>query len=89
MVLYRAFIPQPSLHKAAVLGERYTGEQAKEAELVDEVCAIDKLEQTALSAAKRLAGEEGLDRRTLAAIKHHLYRDLCTTLSEPPQFYYE
>ena len=88
MLLYRAFIPQPSLHQAAVLGLRYTGEHAKEAKLVDEVCSIDKLEETALSAAKRLAGE-GLDRRTLAAIKHHLYQDLCTTLSEPPKFYYE
>ena len=84
---YRATLPQPTLHKAAVLGLRYTAEEAKEAGIVDEVCPMSKLEEIALSAAVRLAGKDGLDRRILSAIKRDLYRDMCTVLNESVQFY--
>ena len=86
---YRSLLPQPALHKAVVLGQRYTAEEAKEAKLIDEVCSLSELEETALSTARRLAGEGGLDRRTLAAMKRHLYEDLCSTLNDPVKFYYE
>ena len=84
---YRAKLPQPTLHKAVVLGLRYTAEEAKEAGIVDEVCPVSKLEETALSAAMRLAGRDGLDRSTLSSIKQDLYRDTCTILNESVQFY--
>ena len=83
----RARLPQSALHEAVIFGRRYTAEEAKEAKIVDEICSIDKLEETALSAAKMLAGEEGLDRKTLAALKRDLYRDAFTVLNEPTRFY--
>ena len=84
---YRATLPQPTLHKAAVLGQRYTAEEAKEAGIVDEVCPMSKLEETALLAATRLTGRDGLDRRTLSSIKQDLYKDTCTILNKSVQFY--
>ena len=75
------------MHEAAVLGRRYTGEEAKENKIVDEVCPMSQLEERALAAADKLAGKEGLDRRTLAALKGDLYRDVYACLSEPVRFY--
>ena len=48
---------------------------------------MSELEERALSAARRLAGEDGLDRRMLAMIKRDLYRDTCAALNEPVRFY--
>lgn len=84
---YRARLPQSALHEAVVLGRRYTAEEAKEAKIVNEVCSISKLEETALTAAGRLAGKDGLDRRTLATIKHDLYRNAYASLNEPVRLY--
>jgi enoyl-CoA hydratase/carnithine racemase len=75
------------LHEAVVLGRRYTGEEAKESKMVDEVCPMSQLEERALAAANKLAGKDGLDRRTVAAIKRDLYRDTLTSLNEPVRFY--
>ena len=75
------------MHEAVVLGRRYTAEEAKESKMVDEVCPMSQLEERALAAANKLAGKEGLDRRTLAAIKSDLYRDTVTALNEPVRFY--
>lgn len=80
---HRARLPQPTLHRAAVLGQRYTAEDALEAKLVDEVCELAELENRAVLAADGLAGgEPGLDRKTLATIKRGLYRDAYTALNE-------
>ena len=63
-------------HRAAlVLGRRYTGVEAHTAGIVDVVCPPEQLREVALTAAGRLAGTEGLDRRTLTALKHDLYKD--------------
>ena len=75
------------LHKVAALGWRYTAEEAKEAKIIDEVCSLSELEETALAAANRIAGKDGLDRRMLSSIKRNLYHDTCTTLSESVRFY--
>ena len=75
------------LHKAAVLGHRFTADEAKEAKIVDEVCPMSELEETALAAAGRLAGKEGLDREMLALIKRDLYWNTYNTLNEPAQWY--
>ena len=83
----RSRFPQQALHEAVVLGRRYTAEEAKESKMVDEVCPMSQLEERALAAADRLAGKEGLDRTTLATIKHDLYRDTLATLNEPARFY--
>ena len=79
----RARLPQPALHKAAILGVRYTAEEAEKVEFVDEVCPVSQLEERALTIADKLAGKEGLDRRTLATLKHGLYQDAYTALNEP------
>ena len=82
-LIARARLPQPTLHRAVVLGQRYTADDAIEAKLVDEVCPLPDLEERALQAAYDLAGKEpGLDRKILAVIKHGLYRDAYTTLNE-------
>ena len=83
----RSRFPQDALHEAVVLGRRYTAEEAKESKMVDEVCPMSQLEERALAAANKLAGKEGLDRRTLAAIKSDLYRDTVAALNEPVRFY--
>ena len=69
------------------MGRRYTAEEAKESKIVDEVCPMSQLEERALAVADKLAGKEGLDRRTLVAIKHDLYRDTYAALNEPVKFY--
>ncbi len=82
----RARLPQPALHRATVLGQRYTAEEAIEAKLIDEVCDLSDLENRALLVANGLAsagGEPGLDRKTLATIKRGLYRDAYTALNKP------
>ena len=83
----RARFPPQALHEAVVFGRRYTAEEAKEAKIVDEVCPMSELEERALSAARRLAGEDGFDRRTLTCIKRDLYRDALSSLNEPVRFY--
>ena len=70
-----------------VLGRRYTGEEARAAGIVDEVAPLDHLKETAISAANRLAGSEGLDRKTLSTLKRDLYRDVVKALTEPPRVY--
>ena len=70
-----------------VLGKRYTGIEAEAAGIVDEVCPPAQLRDTAIAAAGRLAGSEGLDRKTLFTLKRDLYRDVVLALSEPPRYY--
>ena len=74
-------------HKLAiVLGKRYTAEEAKTAGIVNEVSSLKELKDSAVAAANRLAGD-GLDRKTLATLKHDLYRDVYRALNEPVRFY--
>jgi enoyl-CoA hydratase/carnithine racemase len=70
-----------------VLGRRYGGQEAHAAGLVDKVCPPAQLRESAMAAGERLAGPGGLERRTLAALKRDLYRDVVQILSEPPRFY--
>lgn len=70
-----------------VLGKRYSGEEAERAGIVNEVCPPDELRDTAIATACKLAGSEGLDRRTLSTLKYDLYRDVILALSEPPRYY--
>ena len=82
----RARLPMAERHLAIALGKRYTAEDAQEAGIVNEVSTLEKLEESAISAANRLAGE-GLDRQTLTAIKHDMYYDVYRLLTEPVRFY--
>ena len=84
---FRAILPQRELHASMVLGRRYTGDQAKAAGIVEETCPISQLQRVALAAAERLAGRDGLDRRTLSVLKQDLYRDAVKALSEPMRVY--
>ena len=70
-----------------VLGKRYTGIEAEAAGIVDEVCPPAQLRDTAIAAAGRLAGSEGLDRKTLSTLKRDLYRDVVQALTEPSRMY--
>lgn len=85
--VFRARLPQAELHTAMVLGKRYTAEEAKAVGIIKEVCPVSQLESRAIAAGNRLAGEDGLDRTTIAAIKHDLYRDTYRSLMEPVRYY--
>ena len=69
------------------MGRKYTAKEAKEAKIIDEVCSMSELKSTAVAAAKRLAGREGFNRKTVSAIKHDLYRDAYKVLNEPVRHY--
>ena len=74
-------------HKLAIaLGMRYTAEEARTAGIVDEVSSLEELKDSAIAAANRLAGD-GLDRKTLATLKHDVYRDVYRALNEPVRLY--
>ncbi len=88
MYLYRARIPQSEHIRCIVLGQRYTAEQAKAAGIVQELSSPEKLMESAIAAAHRLAGSDPpLDRKTLSALKDDLHHDVCRALSEPARFY--
>ena len=70
-----------------VLGQRYSGEEAKTAGIVDQVAPLTELRAAAIAAGDRLAGSEGLDRRTLSALKRDTYRNIVLHLSEPTKMY--
>ena len=59
---------------------------AKAAGIINKVSSPEKLKQSAIGAANKLAGK-GLDRKTLSTLKHDLYRDICQSLAEPIKFY--
>ena len=48
--------------------------------------SLEKLKDSAVAAANRLAGD-GLDRKTLATLKCDLHRDVYRALKEPARFY--
>ena len=74
-------------HKLAIhLGKKYTAEEAKTAGIVNEVSSLEELKDSAVAAANKLAGD-GLDRKTLATIKHDVYRDVYQALNEPVRVY--
>jgi enoyl-CoA hydratase/carnithine racemase len=82
----KSLLPQQEVRRSVVLGQRYTGEEAKAAGIVDEVCPLAELRDTAITAAVRLAGQ-GLDRRTLSTLKYDLHREIVQALTEPPRMY--
>ena len=72
---------QPPVQSQVILAKRYGGVDAQAAGIVDEVCPLAELRDTAIAAAGKLAGREGLDRRTLVTLKRDLYRDAYCSLS--------
>ena len=82
----RTQIPIPEHHQTLILGMQYTAEEAKTAGIVNEVSSLEELKDSAIAAANRLAGD-GLDRKTLATLKHDVYRDVYRALNEPVRFY--
>ena len=82
----RTQIPVPEYHQTLLLGKRYTAEEAKTAGIINEVSSLEELKDSAIAAANRLAGD-GLDRKTLATLKHDLHRDVYRALNEPVRFY--
>ena len=82
----RARIPSTEHKLAIVLGKKYTAAEAKAAGIINEVCSLERLKTSAIAAANRLAGD-GLDRKTLAVLKHDLHRDIVQNLKEPVRFY--
>ena len=87
MLFHRALLPTREMRSSVVLGKRYTGIEAEAAGIVDEVCPPAQLRDTAIAAAGRLAGSEGLDRKTLSTLKRDLYRDVVQALTEPSRMY--
>ncbi len=84
--MYRARIPQSEHIRCIVLGQRYTAPEAKAAGIIQELSSLEKLQETAIATANRLAGD-GLDRTTLSALKYDLYHDICQDLDAPIKFY--
>lgn len=80
-------MPHSAQHEAIVLGRRYTAEEALASKMVQEICPVEQLKETAIAAGLRLAGKEGLDRKVLSTIKQDLYRDAYKSLSGPISFY--
>jgi enoyl-CoA hydratase/carnithine racemase len=68
--LIQAKLPQPALHRLAVLGERAPAPTALELGAVDEVAELDAVLDTAIGRARTLAAKAG---RTLPAIRRNLY----------------
>lgn len=83
----RALLPQQQLRFSVVLGKRYSGDEAKASGIVDDVSPLHKLKTTSIAAATKLAGKDGLDRRTLTTLKHDLYRNVVQALREPVRMY--
>lgn len=73
-------MPSSALNQV-VLARRFGGEEAKMAGIVHEVCPLRDLRDRAIAAAGKLAGSKGLDRKTLSTLKHDIYRDVYTALS--------
>ena len=66
-----------------ILAKRFSGEEAKAAGIVHEVCPEGEMMDRAVAAASKLqASKQLLDRRTLSTLKSDLYRDAYTALSE-------
>lgn len=66
-----------------MLARRFGGEEAKAAGIVHEVCPESEMMDRALAAASKLQpSRQLLDRGTLSTLKHDLYRDAHTALSE-------
>ena len=80
--LNRCKCPQPALHTAMTLSARYTASEAKSAGFIHQVSSNEELREDAITAARSLSGD-GLDRSTLTAIKHDLYKDAYMLLNEP------
>lgn len=71
----------PSVLSQVVLARRFSGEEAAVAGIVHEVCPLGDLTDRAIAVAGKLTSGGGLDRRTLSTLKHDLYKDAYTALS--------
>eukprot|EP00914_Ancora_sagittata_P009411 GHVO01017993.1.p1 GENE.GHVO01017993.1~~GHVO01017993.1.p1 ORF type:complete len:125 (-),score=8.02 GHVO01017993.1:98-472(-) len=66
--LVKAKLPVPTVHQAAVLGRRFTGEEAVKAGIVTQVVPGPVLPQ-AVCLAREVYPKDGYDRSTLQAFK--------------------
>ena len=82
----RARIPLKEHRLSIVLGKRYTAPEAQAAGIINEVSSLEELKENAIAAANKLAGD-GLDRKTLSALKHDLHKGVYQALMEPARFY--
>lgn len=71
----------PSTLSQVILARRYSGEEAEAAGIVHEVCPLSELRDRAVAAAGKLASRHDLDRQTVTTLKHDLYEDAYSALS--------
>ena len=64
-----------------MLAKLFTGPEAEAAGIVHETCPLTELKDRAIAAASRLAGEGGLDRKTLQTLKENIYADTVKALN--------
>ena len=60
------------MNESVVLGHRYTGPEALEAGIVQQIIPGDQLLETAISFATK-QGERGIDRDNLGSMKENMY----------------
>ena len=80
-VFYRAKVPV-SAQSQVLLARRFSGPEAEEAGIVHEVCTAGEMTERAAVVAAKLSNRQHLDRKTVATLKHSLYRDAYSTLSD-------
>ena len=67
-----------------VNAQRFSADEGQKSGFIDEAAPPSNLVETAKRRGAVLS--QGLDRRTLSAIKQELYYELCRLLTEPIQF---
>ena len=78
----RAKVPVSAL-SLVILARRFSGEEAETAGIVHEACPEGEMMGRAVAAASKLqASRQLLDRTTVSTLKHDLYREAYTALSE-------
>lgn len=77
--LVRSRLSPQVAHEALTSGRRYTGPEAREAGIVDELASADEVVPRAIAIAKSLSGK---DQATYGAIKATLYRETIASLRD-------
>lgn len=72
-----AKLPQPALHRATVLGERFDAPTARALGIVDHLAAVDDVLPRAMELADELASKA---KPVMATIRHDLYGDAIAAL---------
>ncbi|XP_067652043.1 uncharacterized protein [Haliotis asinina] len=79
MPVIRAKLSGRAAHDLAVLGKRYTAEEAKDYGIVDLTSSQEDLMSSARALANQYTSKQKYDRDTLRAFKEDLYRDIVNT----------